>query len=201
MNRIKRINLINSITGIKPANLVGTVSEKHGTNLAIFSSVVHLGSNPAYIGLVTRPTTEVPRHTYLNIKENGYYTVNHIPIHLVEQAHYTSAKLEQGVSEFDICGFTASYIEDFPAPFVAESSIKMGLRLVDEIPIPINGTILLVGAIEHLIVPENCLDNNYLVDLASIQTAGIGGLNAYYRLEKTAEFPYARPSEIPTFKH
>ena len=52
--RIKRLNLINSITGIKPANLIGTISKNSHTNLAIFSSVIHLGSSPSLIGFIIR---------------------------------------------------------------------------------------------------------------------------------------------------
>ena len=46
-SRIKRLNIINSITGVKPANLIGSISENGHSNLAVFSSIVHLGSNPA----------------------------------------------------------------------------------------------------------------------------------------------------------
>ena len=46
-DRLRRLNLINSVTGIKPANLIGTISEAGVPNLAIFSSVFHLGTNPA----------------------------------------------------------------------------------------------------------------------------------------------------------
>ena len=42
-----RSNLVNSVVGIKQANLIGTISKSGITNLAIFSSVVHLGSHPA----------------------------------------------------------------------------------------------------------------------------------------------------------
>ena len=52
MSKIFRLNLINSITGIKPANLIGTKSKDNLENLAIFSSVVHLGSNHALLGPV-----------------------------------------------------------------------------------------------------------------------------------------------------
>ena len=38
LNKIYRLNLINSITGYKPANLIGTKSKNGVTNLAIFSS-------------------------------------------------------------------------------------------------------------------------------------------------------------------
>ena len=73
LEKIYRINLINSCSGYKAANLIGTVSENNN-NLAIFSSLVHLGSNPPLLGFFLRPTEIVPRHTYLNIKENQYYT-------------------------------------------------------------------------------------------------------------------------------
>ena len=72
LDKIYRLNLINSITGYKPANLIGTKSKSYQSNLAIFSSVVHLGSNPALIGIITRPNT-VPRHTYKNIIDRLLY--------------------------------------------------------------------------------------------------------------------------------
>ena len=56
MDRIQRIKYINSVSGIKPANLIGTISGGGQTNLAIFSSVFHLGSDPALLGFITRPT-------------------------------------------------------------------------------------------------------------------------------------------------
>ena len=50
-----RAMLMNSVTGFKPANVVGTTSAAGVPNLAIFSSVVHLGSDPPLVGLVFRP--------------------------------------------------------------------------------------------------------------------------------------------------
>ena len=67
MEKIFRLNLINSCTGYKSANLIGTQSADGKTNLAVFSSITHLGSNPPLIGFVLRPTT-VPRDSYRNIK-------------------------------------------------------------------------------------------------------------------------------------
>ena len=78
LDKISRLNLINSITGYKPANLIGTKSLSGDTNLAIFSSMVHLGSNPPLLGFFLRPTEIVPIHTYLNIKEYKYYTINSV---------------------------------------------------------------------------------------------------------------------------
>ena len=200
MDRIQRIKYMNSVSGIKPANLIGTISEKGQTNLAIFSSVFHLGSDPALLGFITRPTGEVPRHTYENLIKNDQYTINHVPSSFVKNAHYTSAKLEQDQSEFEICGFCPEYVPDFKAPFVKESALKMGMRFKQTIDIELNGTILVIGEIEHLIMPNAAIDDEDDVNLADINGVGISGLNTYYDLHKIDRYPYARASEIPDFK-
>jgi flavin reductase (DIM6/NTAB) family NADH-FMN oxidoreductase RutF len=63
LEKVERLNLINSCTGYKSANLIATKSVDGAVNVAIFSSITHLGSNPALIGFIVRPTT-VPRNTY-----------------------------------------------------------------------------------------------------------------------------------------
>ena len=196
-----RLNLINSISGAKPANLIGTISEDGQPNLAIFSSVFHLGSDPALLGFITRPTDEVPRHTYENIKATGYYTINAIPSSMTERAHYTSAKFDRDISEFERCAIEASYLPDFKAPFVRNSPIKLGLKWEQEIHIPLNGTILMVGSIEHLIIPDELVAENGYINLEEAQIAAISGLNSYYSLQKLAEYPYARAGQIPQFNN
>ena len=125
--RIKRLNLINSITGIKPGNLIGSISKNGNSNLAIFSSVVHLGSNPALIGFISRPHDKVRRDTLENILETKYYTINHIHSDFIKQAHQTSGKYDKDVSEFETCHLTETYLYNFSAPFLKESKIKFGL--------------------------------------------------------------------------
>ncbi|MFT7052290.1 MAG: hypothetical protein ACJAZK_002917, partial [Psychroserpens sp.] len=46
LDYIYRINLINSCSGYKSANLLGTKSNEGIENVAVFSSVTHIGSNP-----------------------------------------------------------------------------------------------------------------------------------------------------------
>ncbi len=195
----RRLNIINSVSGIKPANLIGTISNSGATNVAIFSSVFHLGSDPALLGFITRPTGEVPRHSYENIKENGFFTINQVPTSIIEEAHYTSAKLDRSVSEFDRCGLTEEYISDFKAPFVKESHLKLGMKLEEEMPIKINGTILMIGSIDHLIVPDRAINDKGYINLEEIETSGISGLNSYYKLSQITSFPYVRVNEIPDF--
>jgi flavin reductase (DIM6/NTAB) family NADH-FMN oxidoreductase RutF len=199
LERRKRLNLVNSLTGIKPANLIGTRSLAGEPNLAIFSSVVHLGSDPGLLGFILRPDAEVRRHTYENIKESGFYTINHVHRSFIENAHYTSAKFEKDVSEFKMCRLTEEYLHDFQAPYVQESKLKMGLKFIEELHIAANDTTLIVGEIQHLYIPEEIMDDKGGCDLSLLDDVGISGLNTYYALEKIAWFPYARPNELPSF--
>lgn len=198
LDRVERLKLINAVTGIKPANLIGTINSEGITNLAIFSSVVHLGSNPPYIGFILRPSGEVPRNTYENILENNSYTINHIHPNFIEKAHYTSAKFDKEVSEFNKCALTEEFVENIKAPFVKESNFKMALIFKEEIPISLNNTSLIIGEIEHLIVSEDTFVNND-INLEASHAVGISGLNSYYSLTFLESFPYARVEDVPLF--
>lgn len=200
LDKVKRLNIINSVSGIKPANLIGTVDKAGQSNLAIFSSVVHLGSNPALLGFMLRPEGEVRRHTFENIMETKFFTINHVHESFIKQAHYTSAKFEKEVSEFDRCALTEDYIEDFKAPFVKESHLKLGMEFVQQIPLEINGTSMIIGKVKMVIVPEESMSENGRIDLSQMSTVGISGLNTYYSLKKMEEFPYVRVQEVPEFK-
>ena len=200
MPKVKRLNIINSITGIKPANLISTIDERNRHNLAIFSSVVHLGSNPALIGFILRPQEKIRRHTYENILENGYYTINHLPNHKTLEGHYTSAKFDKETSEYEVCHFTPEFQHEFPVPYVKESFLKMGLKHVESIPIKYNGTVMIVGKILQVYVAKSSLSEEGYINLEEAKSVGISGLNTYYDLKKIASYPYARPHELPHFK-
>jgi flavin reductase (DIM6/NTAB) family NADH-FMN oxidoreductase RutF len=197
-DRVTRLKIINSVTGIKPANLIGTINDKKKANLAIFSSVVHLGSDPALIGFISRPKTSEVGHTLENILETKHYTINHIHPNIIKQAHYTSAKFDVGVSEFERCNLTEEYSTNFKAPFVKESSFKIGLQFVEAMPIKHNGTVLVIGEIKQLLLPDTfSIEND--IDLELTNSIGISGLNSYYSLKKVAHYPYARVNEVPDF--
>jgi flavin reductase (DIM6/NTAB) family NADH-FMN oxidoreductase RutF len=191
-DKVIRLNVINSVTGIKPANLIGTISPTGITNLAVFSSVVHLGSNPPLIGFFLRPDVEVPRHTFENIQATGHYTINHLPTGLTKEGHQTSAKYPREISEFDACGFTPEFIDQFHAPSVKEAKVKFGLTFEQAVPIPLNGTTLVIGRIQWLIAPDNAMTEEGYIDLEQTGSSGISGLNTYYSFNKLADYPYAR---------
>jgi flavin reductase (DIM6/NTAB) family NADH-FMN oxidoreductase RutF len=195
MPRIPRMTLINSITGFKSGNLIGTINADGLTNLSVFSSAVHIGSDPAMIALVTRPIVDggkTSRHTYDNIKNSGYFTINHIHEGIIKQSHQCSASYSDGVSEFDAVGFTAQYLPDFKAPFVAESRIKMGMSFVEEYFIKANNTVMLIGKVEHLIFPTDCVDEQGNLDLNLAETVAVSGLDSYHSAKLLERLAYAR---------
>jgi flavin reductase (DIM6/NTAB) family NADH-FMN oxidoreductase RutF len=196
MDRIRRLNLVNSLSGYKSANLIGTRSESGISNLAIVSSVLHLSSSPAVIGFMQRPTS-VPRHTYANIRETGCFTINHVHEEIMDKAHYTSAKFDPLESEFETCGFSEEYLDGFQAPFVKESPLKLAVTCLEEYAITASNTILVVGGIQAVYLPEAALQEDGHVDLNQMNTVCISGLNHYHQVDQIATFGYARPGIFP----
>lgn len=199
LERKYKLNLINSISGIKPANLIATKSLSGEDNVAVFSSVVHLGSSPAQLGFIMRPQNESETDTYLNIKETGFYTINHVSESFMKKAHYTSAKLDKAESEFDGMKIERAIISDFPAPFVKASAVKIGMKHLESINLP-NGCIFIIGLVELLIAPDDCIDELGQLQLSDYNCVGVSGLNTYYKLDKIESFPYVRNEEIPKFE-
>lgn len=152
MDHRYRAAMINSISGYKSANLIGTVDTQGRTNVSIVSSCVHLGASPALIGMVIRPHS-VDRHTLENLLATGEYTINHVHTDMVEAAHQTSARYDRDQSEFAATGLTESWLDGFGAPFVAESRVKFGVRFRQHLPLEINGTEFIIGEIVRVILP------------------------------------------------
>jgi flavin reductase (DIM6/NTAB) family NADH-FMN oxidoreductase RutF len=188
-----RTNLINGLSGYKSAHLIGTQDKLGASNLAIFSSVVHIGANPPLMGFIQRPAS-VERHTYENIKETGVFTINHVPLEWYKQAHQTSARYAKSQSEFEVCGFTTYYSPDHLAPYVKESPVKIGLELKEEINITSNDTILIVGEIKELFLDPSFILENGTIDLGVARTILVHGLETYYKAEKIGSLPYAKPN-------
>ena len=165
LEKIYKINLINSCSGFKSANLLGTVSENGITNVAVFSSVTHLGSNPPTLGFILRPTT-VPRNTYKNILDTGIFTINHIWEDIIEDAHHTSAKYTEEISEFDMTNLEPEFKGNFKAPFVKNAPVQMSMKFMEEIYISSNDVILIVAQIQELFVHDELLQEDGLINLS-----------------------------------
>ena len=194
MDKIYRLNLINSVTGYKSANLLGTKSLTNQLNVAVFSSITHLGSNPPLVGFVLRPTT-VPRDTYKNIKETGVFTVNHIHESIIEDAHHTSAKYPTEISEFDQTDLEPEFKGDFDAPYVKNARISLGCKFQNEYEIKENDTLLIVSEIVEIHIDEEVLEEDGWVRLDNAKTVAINGLDGYALPQLLERFSYARPKK------
>jgi flavin reductase (DIM6/NTAB) family NADH-FMN oxidoreductase RutF len=191
LSKVPKLNLINSCMGYKSANLIGTVSGEGQTNLAVFSSVTHLGSDPALLGFILRPTT-VSRHTYSNIKETNNFSVNAISQSFIAQAHQTSANYPIEVSEFEVTGIEPEWKEGISIPFVKESPIQLLCNYLNEYEIKENGTIHVIASIEKIFVNEELLGEDFWIQLDKGNVVAINGLDGYAKTELIERFPYAR---------
>lgn len=195
MERAFRTNFINSISGIKSTNLIGTCSADGLTNLAVFSSVMHIGANPPLLSIIVRPHS-VERHTYENIKATGYFTINAVNKRLLERAHQTSGKYAREVSEFIMCDIKPSFSGLHPAPYVQESPIQIGLRIEEEHHIKANQTILLVGRIIEVRFPNGGINKDGQLALNKLNLLGVNGLHNYCETKKLKSMPYVSKESI-----
>ena len=195
LDKIFRINLINSCSGFKSANLLGSISLEGVTNVAVFSSVTHLGSNPPTLGFILRPTT-VPRNTYKNIKETGYFTINHIWEDIIDDAHHTSAKYPEDISEFDVTNLQEEYKGDFKAPFIKGAPVQMSMKFIEEIHVKSNDVLLIVAQIQELFINEELLEKDGLINLSKGNVVTINGLDTYAIPKFKKQLTYQRPKEI-----
>ena len=186
-----RAHFINSLSGYKSANLIGTIDQHGVTNLSIVSSVVHLGADPALIAFVNRPHS-VTRNTLDNIYTSKQYTINHVPSALFEDAHHTSARYAEEVSEFNHTRFTEQYTS-LQAPYVAQSSIKLGIEFKQKIDIELNGTVFVIGEIIEIIIDDDFINDDGKVDLIKADSVSVSGLDEYHQSLSLGRLPYAKP--------
>lgn len=191
-----RAKFINTLSGFKPINLIGT-SDGELDNVAIISSVFHLGSKPPLLGFISRPDS-VDRHTLENIRSTGVYTINHVSAEFYKNAHQTSARYPRETSEFKACNIEADWLDKFKAPFVKQAPIKIGMQLIREQRIPENDTILVIGEIRHVILDDSLISDDGFIDLEKAQIICGSSLDSYHGTKKLSRLSYAKPDREPT---
>ena len=196
MDTHRRAAFVNSLSGFKSANLVGTANAQGHTNVAIMSSAVHLGSKPPLLALVIRPGEE-ERHTLNNPLDIGCYSLNHVTPDIIEQAHQTAARYPADVSEFDATGLTPVWVEEFGAPMVAEAGIKLGLCLREHQVLAINGTHLIIGEVVLADVPSAWILEEGAVNLSLAGSVALSGLDTYWQARALKRMAYAKPDVPP----
>ncbi|MDO3388715.1 flavin reductase [Gilvimarinus sp. SDUM040013] len=188
-----RAQFINSLSGYKSANLVATRSRDGKENVAIVSSVFHLGANPPLMGVIFRPHS-APRHSLENLLDTGEFTLNQVNMEIYRCAHQTSARFEREQSEFVEVGLTAEYEEGVFAPFVQQSRVKMGLKVVDH-QIMCNKTELVVGEIFMVLAPAQSVVDDGYIDIAGLGAVAVSGLDSYHVGRPLERLAYAKPNQ------
>ncbi|RTZ16712.1 flavin reductase [Vibrio aquaticus] len=189
-----RARLINSLSGFKSANMVATVDAEGQPNLAIVSSVIHLGSNPPLLGFISRPNS-VQRHTLENILQVGAFTLNSVEADFASLAHQTSARYPKHQSEFEAVGLTPQFDNEFAAPFVLESSVKIALSLKEHQTIRSNNTEMVIGQIEAIHLPREIVQPDGYLDIEGMEWVTISGLDSYHVTQRLFRLEYAKPDK------
>lgn len=192
LERRYRATLLNSLAGFRTAILVGTFSDNGVPNVAVFNSLIHLGADPALWGLVMRPDPS-SRDTYRNIQRTNRYTLNYLSAGWAKNVHQTSAKYNRSESEFSACGFTVEMSEGDLAPSVGEATIKVLMEHIETIPVPLNGTHIVIGKPIRIQCPSSMIDNDGFANLPDENILGCIGLDAYSSTQLVARFGYAKP--------
>jgi len=191
MEKRYRTTFVNSLPGYKCLQMLGTISGSGISNLGLFNSVFHLGASPALLGMIFRPDGD--EHDSLeNIRQTGQYTLNNVLPEWYPQAHQTSARFPSGHSEFNPCGFKEYYYDNFKAPFVSQSSIKIGMEMREIIEISLNNTKLLIGEIVHVLMDDDILSFDGYVDHLKAGTVTVAGLDSYFKTEHLGRLAYAK---------
>lgn len=186
----ERVQLVNSVSGHKPIALIGTKSAEGEENLAIFNSLFHLGADPSLLGFVSRPNS-VPRNTIENIRDTGFYTINHVSTHLYKNAHQTSARYDKNQNEFIACDIDQEYLDSFPIPFVKSSPLKMKMKLEEIIEIKLNNTLICIGSVQGIFYNEKLLEDGSL-DIQSMDLVCGSGVDTYYSTKFLEKMAYAK---------
>jgi flavin reductase (DIM6/NTAB) family NADH-FMN oxidoreductase RutF len=190
--RFYRANCINCLTGFKSVSLIGSVNVAGQPNLAMFSSIVHLGSDPALVGYINRPRAAAP-DTLHNIEATGVYTINHIQANFIEAAHQTSAKYASSVNEFEVVGLEPEFRDGIIAPFVRVSEVKYALKLVEIVPISHNNTFLVIGAVTDIFIRPDILQPDGFLAIEKAGSLTSLGADGYYTTQPLARYQYAKP--------
>jgi flavin reductase (DIM6/NTAB) family NADH-FMN oxidoreductase RutF len=199
LDRRFRNLFINSLTGFKSANLIGSMNGDGVDNLALFSSLVHLGADPSLIGMISRPhsVTRDTRDTIENIETQGYYTINHVNKDIYRKAHQTSARYDSEISEFEAVGLTPERRRGMPAPYVMESRIQIGMKFAQKVHLDINNTDLLIGEIIYVNIKDDIIHEDGHVDIEAASSIAVSSLNSYHQTTVLDSLAYAKPDRKP----
>jgi flavin reductase (DIM6/NTAB) family NADH-FMN oxidoreductase RutF len=145
--------------------------------------------------MISRPDL-VERHTLSNILSSKHWTINHLHPDILDAAHQCSARYPREVSEFSATGLTEHFVDGFPAPFVAESRFRIGMKLEQIIDITANGTQMIIGRVT-LVQTRDAMHSDGSLDLPAMECMASTALDTYFTLQPEARLAYAKADRAP----
>ncbi len=181
----------------RPIALVSTLDAEGRSNLSPFSFFNAFGVNPPVVAFspAFRGTDGTPKHTFLNIKATGEFTISVVSYAMVEQISLASGEYEAGVDEFLKAGFTKLPSRKVAPPGVAESPMVMECRLLHHIDFggKPGSANLMVGEVVMFHIKESAFEGKYLDANRLDLVARMGG-PLYCRASGSAVFTLAKPT-------
>jgi flavin reductase (DIM6/NTAB) family NADH-FMN oxidoreductase RutF len=127
-----------------------------------------------------------------NLIDQGCFTINAVDKAMFEQAHQCAARYPREQSEFLAVGFDEEYSDKLSAPYVAQSPIKSGMKLVETHTLAANDTVLVVGEIVELRFTEDLLASDGQLNINAAQIVAISGLDEYHLAQSLGRMPYPK---------
>ena len=112
--------------------------------------------------------------------ETGYFTVNHITIDMIGDAHNTSMNYRTVVPEFDKTNLEEEYKDGFNIPFVKKSPVQLYCKFVNEYTIKENKTIHIIASIEHIFFDKDLEHKDGWIQLDKGNVVTLNGVDGYF---------------------
>lgn len=83
-------------------------------------------------------------------------------------------------SEFEAVGFQEEFRADYVAPFVSQAVVKIAMKFEEKIDIKINGTVMIIGSIQEVILHQKLIGSDGFINLSDAGVLVSCGLDAYF---------------------
>tara|TARA_B110000116_G_scaffold115065_1_gene100000 strand:- start:224 stop:511 length:288 start_codon:yes stop_codon:yes gene_type:complete len=83
--------------------------------------------------------------------------------------------------------------DDYKAPFVKSSRIKLGCKYLNQYEIKENNTLLMIAEINDIYFNEDIIQNDGWLNLDIAKTVTVNGLDGYALPSLVQRFEYAKP--------
>ena len=119
----QRYRLLTSVVVPRPIGWLSTRSSAGADNLAPFSYVAALASDPMTVGVSIGHRGDEPKDSLVNIRETGVFCTNMVTARHIEPMNRTSGDYPAGVSEFQAVGIPRAEAVEIEAPYVADCPV------------------------------------------------------------------------------